>query len=56
MKRDNYKCRICGASQEDGARLHVDHIIPIAKGGKSVMSNLQTLCESCNMGKSDKLM
>lgn len=56
MKRDNYKCCFCGASQEDGVRLHVDHIIPIAKGGKSVMSNLQTLCESCNMGKSDKLM
>ena len=56
MKRDNYRCKICGASSEDGVQLHVDHIIPIAKGGKTEMSNLQTLCERCNRGKSDKLM
>ena len=56
MKRDNYRCKICGASSEDGVHLHVDHIIPIAKGGKTEMSNLQTLCERCNRGKSDNLM
>lgn len=55
LKRDNYKCRICGASAEDGAKLHVDHIIPVSKGGKTELNNLQTLCERCNMGKSNKL-
>ncbi len=54
LKRDNYTCQICGATVKDGVKLHVDHIIPVAKGGKTVMSNLQTLCERCNMGKSDK--
>ena len=54
LKRDGYKCQICGASVSDGAKLEVDHIIPISKGGKSVMDNLQTLCMSCNRGKSDK--
>ena len=54
LKRDGYKCKICGASANDGAKLEVDHIIPISKGGKSVMDNLQTLCKSCNRGKSDK--
>lgn len=52
--RDNYKCVICGASADAGTRLHVDHIIPISKGGKSNINNLQTLCERCNIGKSDK--
>ncbi len=54
LKRDNYTCQICGATSKDGAKLHVDHIIPISKGGKTVMSNLQTLCERCNLGKSNK--
>ena len=39
---------------KDGVKLHVDHIIPVYKGGKTTMSNLQTLCDRCNLGKSDK--
>lgn len=53
--RDHYRCCICGASQKDGITLHVDHIIPVSKGGKTVMSNLQTLCDRCNLGKSNKI-
>jgi predicted RNA-binding Zn-ribbon protein involved in translation (DUF1610 family) len=55
LKRDNFKCVICGASSKEGTRLHVDHIVPIAKGGKSVPNNLRSLCERCNVGKSSKL-
>ncbi len=54
MKRDGFRCVLCGASSKDGVRLHVDHIKPISKGGKTEMSNLRTLCERCNMGKRDK--
>lgn len=32
---------------------NVDHIIPIAKGGETKRYNLQTQCETCNLGKSD---
>lgn len=55
LSRDNFTCVICGASSKQGVTLHVDHIIPIAKGGKSVPNNLRTLCERCNIGKSDKI-
>ena len=55
LKRDNFSCVICGASAHQGVRLHVDHIIPISKGGKSTPDNLRTLCERCNIGKSNKL-
>ena len=51
MKRDNFRCVICGASQKDGVKLHVDHIIPVSKGGKTIESNLRTLCDRCNLGK-----
>lgn len=54
LRRDNYRCCICGATAQDGVKLEVDHIIPVSKGGKSTLDNLQTLCERCNRGKGTK--
>jgi 5-methylcytosine-specific restriction endonuclease McrA len=31
----------------------IDHIIPIAKGGKSHKENLQVMCRGCNHAKAD---
>jgi len=55
LKRDNFKCCFCGASpaKDPAVELHVDHIIPWSKGGETVIENLQTLCSTCNLGKSD---
>ncbi len=55
LKRDNFRCKICGSCASDGVKLHVDHIIPVSKGGRTIASNLRTLCDRCNMGKSDKV-
>ena len=55
LSRDGFRCQICGARQEDGVQLHVDHIIPVSKGGKTEMQNLRTLCDLCNLGKGDRL-
>lgn len=51
--RDGYRCCRCGASGRF-VQLEIDHIIPIAKGGKSTYDNLQTLCHNCNVEKGDK--
>ena len=51
--RDNFTCQICGKYRPDGVGLHIDHIIPVSKGGKSVPSNLRVLCSKCNGRKSD---
>ena len=56
LKRDNYRCRICGSCAGDGVKLHVDHIIPVSKGGLTKEDNLQTLCDRCNLGKGIKPM
>ena len=53
LLRDGATCRMCGARPEDGARLHVDHVLPWSKGGETVIENLQILCEMCNIGKSN---
>ncbi len=58
MRRDNFKCKLCGASPATDPTiiLHVDHILPYSKGGQTIMENLQTSCSKCNLGKSDLLM
>lgn len=55
LKRDNFSCKQCGASpaKEGSVQLHVDHIKPWSKGGETEISNLQILCQNCNLGKSD---
>lgn len=49
-ERDGYKCRYCGSKEH----LVIDHIYPFSKGGKTEISNLQTLCKSCNSHKNNK--
>jgi hypothetical protein len=55
MRRDDFKCKLCGASPaiKPGTNLEVDHIKPWSKGGETVIENLQTLCETCNIGKNN---
>ncbi len=55
LKRDNFSCVQCGKSPAKDSKtiLHVDHIKPWSKGGETVYSNLQTLCQDCNLGKSN---
>ena len=55
MRRDGFQCKICGASpaKDSNVILHIDHIIPCAKGGDANLDNLQTLCSKCNLGTSD---
>ncbi|MFH2125549.1 MAG: HNH endonuclease [Pseudomonadota bacterium] len=58
MNRDDFRCVRCGHVPSDGReyKLHVDHIIPWSKGGKTTFNNLQTLCAQCNLGKSNKVL
>jgi hypothetical protein len=57
-RRDRFTCRACGRSPAThiGTVLHVDHTMPWSQGGETIFENLQTLCEVCNLGKSDLSM
>ena len=54
LKRDNFTCQYCGKTPKDGVKLHVDHIIPLDKGGDNSKENLITTCQECNLEKQDK--
>lgn len=49
IQRDGHRCVACGATPAMGAVLEVDHIDN--DKNNNVLSNLQTLCHSCNQGK-----
>lgn len=52
FKRDNMRCKICGASPKDNEHvvLHLHHIIPFSIGGLTDEKNLVTLCHTCHNG------
>lgn len=50
FERDHYQCKSCGQTNVE-SHLTIDHIIPLAGGGSNDISNLQTLCQSCNQSK-----
>lgn len=63
LNRDNWNCQCCGIKVHDRStgywntpdKAHIDHIIPISKGGNSEPDNLQVLCRTCNLTKKDKI-
>lgn len=55
LERDEYTCQMCGAKVEDGVKLHIDHIIPVSKGGTNEIDNLQVLCHKCNLAKTNRM-
>ena len=52
LLKQRAKCACCKSSIKTG--YHVDHIMPLARGGKHEASNLQLLCPPCNMSKNAK--
>lgn len=53
IERDKCICQICGKYCKR-SEIEIDHIKPISKGGKTILSNLQVLCIKCNRTKSNK--
>lgn len=55
--RNGFTCQMCGLTPGDvdpytgrKVRLHVGHIVDKNLGGRDELSNLRTLCSTCNQG------
>lgn len=53
MKVQKGRCGYCRTKLEPG-KIHIDHVMPRALGGSNRRSNLQLLCEACNLSKGAK--
>lgn len=54
LARERGKCAQCSVDivLELDEEHHIDHIVPLARGGSNDLVNLQVLCEKCNLLKS----
>ena len=55
LERDGFRCVYCGAMAPNVV-LHVDHIIPLSRGGTNEIDNLCTACWACNVGKGARII
>jgi len=51
--RDEGKCQLCHLDL--GIDWHCDHVKPWVRGGRTVISNAQALCKTCNLKKGSKM-
>lgn len=47
----NYCCAYCGCETDKDNPLHIDHMIPLSKGGQHIIDNLIPACRRCNLIK-----
>lgn len=52
-KTQKGKCYYCGVKVGD--TYHVDHVVPLSRGGSNGPENLVIACPTCNMSKHNKL-
>jgi len=56
--RDEGHCRIglvCDCDFVPFEEMHLDHVIPLSKGGTHTWNNVQTGCKPCNLSKAAKI-
>lgn len=56
LSRCRYQCSYCGRSgtpdaDPDGAAWHVEHVVPVERGGPTHAENLTLACRRCNLSK-----
>lgn len=52
LRRHQHRCFYCGGA----TNLTVDHLVPLARGGRHAEGNIVPACGSCNSSKNDKLL
>lgn len=47
VRHYKHRCAYCGA----GGPIHMEHVIPVSRGGRHAIGNVLPACESCNLSK-----
>lgn len=47
-------CEYCGNPPPADTRLEYDHVLPVSRGGETIVENLVLACRPCNRSKADK--
>ena len=57
-EKQKNRCYICDCEldYEGINQVHLDHIVPLSKGGAHTLLNVAWSCSSCNLSKNDKLL
>ena len=50
LDRFSGRCAKCGSSEN----IHMDHVVPLSRGGAHSIDNVQPLCQTCNLRKHTK--
>lgn len=53
--RDEYQCQYCGTDLVN-RDITMDHVVPVARGGKTIWENIVASCGPCNHSKGDKII
>ncbi len=53
LARDGWRCQYCSRKLPI-SRLNYDHVLPRARGGRTIWENIVTACYPCNQRKGDR--
>lgn len=53
VERDGSRCHLCG-KHCCADEIHLDHVIPLARGGSHSPENIRVACAPCNLSKRDR--
>jgi len=53
VRRYPHQCAYCGGN--DGG-IHMDHVVPLSRGGRHAIGNVLPACQACNLSKGAKLV
>ncbi|NUR27569.1 MAG: HNH endonuclease [Catenulispora sp.] len=52
VRHYRHRCAYCGSS----GPIHMEHVIPVSRGGRHAIGNVLPACESCNLSKQNCLV
>jgi 5-methylcytosine-specific restriction endonuclease McrA len=55
IERDARTCHLCGRTGLTDRQIHIDHVVPLSRGGTHTYDNVRVACVPCNYHKSNRL-